>query len=380
MLPYTQFQLGYALATLIAGILFWRAAARVPALEKHPRWRTLAVAAALCCSALVSATLADSLFSAIAVLFYTGALVLPALTLWQQRTAARKDPLWIAMALFAPLVASYAAFIAPNDLRVVEHKLSFKTWPADAAPFTIVQISDLQTVGPCARQDEAVELINALKPDLIAICGDYIAGPFFDPEPAIDAARAFLCALHAKYGIVCVKGHSETRALRKRVFDGLSLRYLDDEEFTLDLGPGQRLRIIGLGLDEPVFAPRRALGTLTVVMSHVPDQSRLLIGKEIDLHLAGHTHGGQIVIPGIGAPITLSSLPREFARGLFGFGDHWLSVTPGIGMEGNHAPRVRLFCPPQIDVLRLQGGGKDFVWVEPPGEGSSSARSPAGVR
>ena len=278
------------------------------------------------------------------------------------------------------MIASYAAFIAPNDLRVVEREIAFQAWPASAAPFTIVQISDLQTVGPCARQDEAVARINALHPDLIAVCGDYIAGPFFDPEPAIQAARAFLAALQAKHGIVCVKGHSETRALRERILEGLPVRYLEDEEFALELAPDQRLRVIGLGLDDPIFVPCREAGTLTLVLSHVPDQSRALIGREVDLHLAGHTHGGQIVIPGFGAPVTLSSLPRKFARGLFGFGDHWLSVTPGIGMEGYHAPRVRLFCPPEIDVLRLCGGGSAIPWVEPPEAGRVSTRSGAATR
>ena len=365
-MPYTQFQLGYAVATLIAGCFLWSAAGRVRALALHPRWRTLAVAAGLAVCALLGALAFDTLFSAVAVLFYAGALVLPALMLWQQRGAPRKDLLWIGLALLAPATACYAAFVAPNDLRLVEREQTFRSWPADAQPFTLVQISDLQTVGPCARQDEAVALINALDPDLIAVCGDYIAGPFFDPEPAIAAAREFLSALRAKHGIVCVKGHSETRGLRERVFQGLPLRYLDDEEFTLELGPAQRLRVIGMGFDEPEFATRREAGTLTLVLSHVPDQSRSLIGREVDLHLAGHTHGGQIAIPGFGAPITLSSLPRKFARGWFAFGDHWLSVTPGIGMEGHHAPRVRLFCPPEIDVIRLRGGGEEFQWVEPP--------------
>ena len=380
LLPYTEFQLGYAVGTLLVAVLAWRGLGRLSQLAARPFVRALATGVSMATLAVIAAIVADTGFAAVAILFYTGALALPALMLWQQRGAAAKNFAVIALALLAPLIAGYAAFIAPNNLRVVERDLAFQAWPADAAPFKLVQISDLQTVGPCARQDVAVARINALEPDLIVICGDYIAGPFFDPEPAIDAARAFLGALRAKHGIVCVKGHSEPRALRDRVFDGLGLRYLDDDEFTLELGAGQRLRIIGLGFDEPRFAPRREAGTLTLVASHVPDQSRDLIGREVDLHLAGHTHGGQIVIPGFGALLTLTKLPREFARGLFGFGDHWLSVTPGIGMEGFHAPRVRLFCPPEIDVLLLRGGGATFDWVEPPSAGALSAPRHAGIR
>ena len=81
-------------------------------------------------------------------------------------------------------------------------------------------------------------------------------------------------------------------------------------------------------------------------------------GRAVDLHLAGHTHGGQIALPFFGPPVTLSSLPRRFARGLHRFGDHWLHVTPGIGMEGSHAPRIRFLCPPSIDLIELRGGAE----------------------
>jgi predicted MPP superfamily phosphohydrolase len=92
-----------------------------------------------------------------------------------------------------------------------------------------VHISDLQTVGACAREARAAQIINDLEPDLIVFCGDYIAGPLSHPGPAIAAARAFLGALHARDGLVCVAGHSETEDLRKRIFAGLDLRYLRDE-------------------------------------------------------------------------------------------------------------------------------------------------------
>lgn len=373
MLPYVLLQAAYALGTLALGLVLWRLLGRVRGLGEREHARLGATLLLLGATALATAIVADSFFAAVAVAFYAGGLAMPVLLVLRELPRPQKRAGWIALAALAPAVAAHAAFVAPNDLEVVERELRFEGWPADAEPFTLVQISDLQTVGPCERQDEAARLINALQPDLIAICGDYIAepflevGPFEGPGPAIEAARAFLGSLRAKHGIVAVKGHSEPRILRARVFEGLDVRLLDDQEFTLELSGGRRLRVIGLGYDEPRFEPRREAGTVTVVVSHVPDQSIQLIGLEVDLHVAGHTHGGQIVIPGFGAPVILSNLPRRFARGLFGFGDHWLSVTPGIGMEGGHAPRVRLFSPPEIDVFRLAGGGRPFEWVEPPG-------------
>ena len=97
---------------------------------------------------------------------------------------------------------------------------------------------------------------------------------------------------------------------------------------------------------------------MTLVASHVPDVTLELEGRGVDLHLAGHTHGGQVALPLYGAPYTLSRLHRRYAKGLHRYGDRWLNVNPGIGMEGNHSPRIRFLCPPQIDLLRLGGGGR----------------------
>jgi predicted MPP superfamily phosphohydrolase len=318
----------------------------------------------------IALTVIIGFFSALGFVFYALALHVPALAIYANvrgpASGVRRSWSVAALGLVSTCVAAYALFVEPNRLQIAEHELALPQWPPGSPPARIVQISDIQTVGPCERQDRAAAMINALHPDLIVICGDYVAGPYFDPEPAIAAAHEFIGSLHAPLGIVCVKGHSEHEADRVRVFEGLGVRYLKDEEFELDLGEGRRLRVIGLDLDGPHFQPRRENGLATLVVSHVPDVSWNLDGLGVDVHLAGHTHGGQICIPGYGAPITLSRLPHEYARGLFRFGDHWLNVTPGVGMEGGHAPRVRLFCPPQIDLIVLRGGGEPAARVEPP--------------
>jgi predicted MPP superfamily phosphohydrolase len=205
-------------------------------------------------------------------------------------------------------------------------------------------------------------MVNALDPDLIVWTGDYIAGPFADPEPAIAAARAFLGSLRARYGVVAIPGHSEPERIRSRVVAGFDhVHYLVDEELALELPDGRRLRIFGASAERPRLdrlEPDGDPALVTIAATHVPDLSGELDGKEVELHLAGHTHGGQIAFPVLGPPVTLSRLPKRFARGLHRFGDHWLHVTPGIGMEGHHAPRIRFLCPPEIDLLLIAGGGE----------------------
>jgi hypothetical protein len=75
----------------------------------------------------------------------------------------------------------------------------------------------------------------------------------------------------------------------------------------------------------------------------------------VDLCLAGHTHGGQIRIPLVGPIVTLSYVPRSWARGFREVGATRLNVSAGIGCE--HAaelPSMRLFCPPEMTLIELR--------------------------
>ena len=365
MTPYLKLQLVYVLITALVVFALDFAVGRAPRLARRPCLRVLVVAALIAVEVVawivavkyVDDTHSTYQFIAIAFGFYAGVLFVPLLGL-----VRAKGERWFAAACVAALaLGQYALWIEPNRLVESRYALTFSQWPADAPPLRLVHISDLQTVGECAREREAASRIVALEPDLIVITGDYIAGPFSDPTPAIDAARKFLIALgKPRLGIVCVAGHSESEALRARVFEGLDVRYLRDEELEIALGNGRRLRILGArtqGLDVSKLARRAEPGLVTLVATHEPDVSWDLDGKHVDLHLAGHTHGGQIALPWFGPPLMLSTVPRRFARGLHTFGDHLIHVNPGIGMEGDNAPRMRINCPPEIDLLLLGGGG-----------------------
>lgn len=373
MLPYVKFQIAYVLVSGVLAYALWRAAGRVPGLKSRPWRRFLFLEAVVAVLALLIAWLSSraeledlaSGFRGVAFGFYAGLLWVP---FFVMRAAIRGDGsgrrnLWLAgLALIVMDIAVYAAFIEPNRLVLRKESIVQTDWPAAAPPFKLVHISDLQTVGPCRRDAEAVRMINALEPDLIVMTGDYMAGPFFDEEPAIAEARMFLSQLKAKHGVVVVEGHSEVEKHRRRIFEGLELRYLRDESWTLTLDEGtpleRRVYVFGAIVHGPSLfelATPRPPKTMTIVASHVPDLTKRLDGLGVDLHLAGHTHGGQIVIPFYGPPVTLSSMPRHMARGLFSYGDHKINVTAGIGMEGNHAPRIRFNCPPEICLLTITG-------------------------
>jgi len=370
VLPFLQLQLVYAALSLaLTAGLVW-GAHRIAPLAHPLAHAALALAGVSAIGISLYFVLAAaenpvaSLFIVVALFFYSVGFWIPALLLMAAlRSKRRKDlarPIALGLAVAAPAVSLYALFVEPNRLQVREETVAIESWPASSPPVRVAHLSDLQTVGACDRERTAIEEVRRLAPELIVITGDYVAGPFFDTGPAEEAARAFLAAMRAIAPTVVVAGHSESEDVRQRVFAGLGLAYLEDAARDFDFGGGRKLRVAGLDPFKPdLRLPRepRPPGTALLVATHAADITERLNGAGVDLHVAGHTHGGQVAFPFLGAPITLTELPRKYARGLFRMGDHWLNVCAGLGMEGNHAPRIRVFCPPEICLLRLEGTG-----------------------
>lgn len=90
---------------------------------------------------------------------------------------------------------------------------------------------------------------------------------------------------------------------------------------------------------------------ISILLAHSPDQVREAEGTGVDLMLAGHTHGGQVRLPLIGAVVTGTRLGPQYASGLFRWDDFWLYISRGIGMRG--LP-IRFLCPPEITLITLE--------------------------
>jgi predicted MPP superfamily phosphohydrolase len=101
--------------------------------------------------------------------------------------------------------------------------------------------------------------------------------------------------------------------------------------------------------------PVPAVPGFHVVLGHAPDFA--LAAPPADLLLAGHVHGGQVRMPGWGPLLTLSRVPRTWAAGRTDLpGGGTLIVSRGIGLERGDAPRLRLFCRPELVVVELEPG------------------------
>jgi predicted MPP superfamily phosphohydrolase len=148
----------------------------------------------------------------------------------------------------------------------------------------------------------------------------------------------------------------------REVFAGTSVRCLTDESALVRLPGGESLKLTGLSRDRGRARDPRQLARILergpqaqhqVVISHAPDFVDSLPFK-VDLVLAGHTHGGQFVLPFFGPLVTASRLPRVYAADLHDYQGTPLHVSRGVGLERGFAPPVRFLCPPEICVLDVR--------------------------
>jgi uncharacterized protein len=130
---------------------------------------------------------------------------------------------------------------------------------------------------------------------------------------------------------------------------------------------GQEIDVIGLTcthkpfIDAPRLEPLAASvppGRFTILLYHTPDLAPNADRTgQIDLQLSGHTHGGQIRLPGLGAFFAASLYGKRFEAGRYQLQNMTLYVTRGIGLEGKAAPRVRFLASPEIILWELTGSG-----------------------
>lgn len=294
--------------------------------------------------------------------------------------ARRRSP-WPAAAAatgVAALLTVYtlAYHVGPRQLNVESHAVDATRGPARGR-LRILHLSDLQSPRFGDREREAMRRGLAERPDLVVLTGDYVHERLATSyDAAAEDLRAILAGLPltAPLGAYAVPGDVERPAWRD-LFRGTPVVPLADEVHRLDLPGGRSLEIVALGARRsrardaravaellpparPMLRPAAlgdgapALPPLRIVMGHAPDFVDVLPGRvAVDLALAGHTHGGQVVLPFLGPPLTLSRLPRRFAGGLADYEGIPLHVSRGLGMERGAAPQIRFNCPPEVCLI-----------------------------
>lgn len=253
----------------------------------------------------------------------------------------------------------YTARIEPNWLRVARYHV------ADSeVPVLVAQLTDLHVVDEAAleRVERAVTELETIRPDAIVLTGDYVGRRLLFTERYRKALRR-LTEIAPVYGIggnhdgglwAGIRGGYPTSDTMRAFMESAGIRYLRNETESLDVR-GRRLEIFGAGdiwSGDLVFDPDSVFSndsaTTKIVLTHSPDTRVRFDSVAWDLMLCGHTHGGQVELPFIGAPI-LPIEDKRFGRGLYRMGTRTLVVSPGVGnLRG-----IRFGCRPEIGLIEI---------------------------
>jgi len=259
----------------------------------------------------------------------------------------------LALAAVGLLCMLYGWFIEPTWLQVTRHEVRRAAVPPGRS-FRIVQLSDFHLEGESSRERRLPDLVNALRPDLIVLTGDYFN------EPGHEGVLLNLLARFEQRQIYAVPGNWDEYIVKsvdlKGLFRKAGVRLLWNEfvELTINDVP---IHLVGMKcfdaacLSQLARLPR---DELKIVLQHAPSLIPRAARAGADIFLCGHTHGGQVRLPFYGALITLSRYGKRFEAGAYQEGKMWAYVNRGLGMEGGIAPRVRFLCRPEIAVIDVR--------------------------
>jgi hypothetical protein len=272
-------------------------------------------------------------------------------------------------ALFSAAVALGLAGVALFAFRIEPRRLEL-TCTAIAAPglkqaLRVGVVADLQTDRPGDFERQALQRLKAAQPDLVVFCGDYVQLTHgLAPEAEAPAYERGLEALNRilrevdlrpPLGAYAVRGDVEPEFERwSRIFAGTGVVCVDQtRDFAL---AGLRLTALSYGdsRDQSLDRPDPEPAAFWLAFGHRPEVAKSPLAA--DLIVAGHTHGGQVQLPGIGPLTVLSDIPRRWgAGGLVPLSNQrQLYLSRGVGMERGAAPRLRFLCRPEIALLDLQ--------------------------
>ena len=232
--------------------------------------------------------------------------------------------------------------------------LEFKSLPEAFDTFTVLHISDLHVDMNSGAMQRLKELLPTLEYDACVLTGDYRGATFGPFEPALAGlAEIRSCLKGPVYGVL---GNHDTIRMIPGLED-MGIRMLLNECETISRD-GQSIFLAGI--DDAHFyrvdniekaAGNIPPGAFSMLLSHTPEIYRQAAHAGFDLLLAGHTHGGQICLPG-SIPLTLDSvLPRRLGSGLWRY--QRMAGYTSVGV-GSSIVAIRLNCPPEITLHRLR--------------------------
>ncbi len=245
-----------------------------------------------------------------------------------------------------------------TQICVEKKQLTLDTLPRELDSLVISHLSDLHFTGKLSKQfySEITRLSNESNPDIVVISGDIV-----DAEHCIEWIEPTLGPLTATYKKYFVLGNHDRRvsnpdkirdAMKAIGFEPAPGRWIPTEI------NGAGLFVAGnelpwfYGAETLKVFQRQSDNEFSLLISHSPDQFQFAVEHQVDLVLAGHTHGGQIRFPVIGPVVAPSKHGVKYASGLFRNQDTVMHVSRGLAGDDI----IRINCPPELAILELNAG------------------------
>lgn len=267
-------------------------------------------------------------------------------------------------------IGAYAVLIEPRWLKRTHTLLHFQMLPPALEGLRIALLTDVHASRrtPARLLARMVRMTMAAQPHVIAVTGDLVTGDHAGSAAALPPVLDCLDELHAPYGVYVVPGNHDhhmgidgwhAAIARHPVLTDLTNRsHMIDVMMDGDSGDVARLCIAGvddLTEGEPELdMPPPAQRDFTILLAHQPDQAERVrrTADHVDLVLSGHTHGGQVRLPGVGAIVNSAERDDLYEAGVRR--RPWTQVYTSRGIGTVHMP-VRFMTRPEIAILELTG-------------------------
>jgi uncharacterized protein len=261
-----------------------------------------------------------------------------------------------------------STIIEPDDPNLVQIEIPLSRLPESWDGVRIAQVSDFHydehfSVVPIRK---AIDIVNGLDADLAVLTGDFVTVPLFKKYLGgskraarfIEPCANLLAQVHARRGVLAILGNHDAGSDPHRITEALQAKgitVLRNRSIPFEHG-GRRLWLAGL--DDVLERQSDLELTLrpvpktepVVLLAHEPDCADSISHYQVDLQLSGHSHGGQVRFPLIGAPY-LPPLGRKYPRGLHRI--RGLTLYTNIGIGTIRLP-VRFLCPPEVTLITLR--------------------------
>jgi uncharacterized protein len=266
------------------------------------------------------------------------------------------------------LLGALDGFIIEPHFRMAAERIDIKLarLPAEFDGFRIAQLTDIHFGPNVGRKQvqKCIQMVRSFNPDLVVLTGDFVTHSMFSSNRKAEAKMAEPCAdalIEFKEAPqIAILGNHDHWTDAGIVHGALAERgitVLRNASTPVERG-GKRLWIAGV---EDAYEGEANLSAAiaripadeaTILLAHEPDYADFVSHSEVDLQLSGHSHGGQVSIPGIG-PLILPRLGRKYHTGHYCIGPLQLYTSRGVGVIN---PPVRFNCPPEVTLITLKSG------------------------